>query len=157
MILLAFAATVLIATQASTEPPRDFVLKIALGQCWNETIDTTGPTFSRTLSPGETLTATVSLMAEHRRRLYALVVDADLWGYPSVFTPAGETLVEEVPPSDFAIEAQANGRRTAVRWTDRGSMHPEAVRLRAMIRAVRAIFAERPEAQRLPASSMICL
>lgn len=154
---LAFAATVLIAAQASTEPPRDFVLKMALGQCWNETIDTTGPTFSRTLSPGETLTATVSLTPEHRRRLYALVVDANLWGYPRLFDPAGETMVEELPPSHFTIEAQANGRRTVVQWLDRGSMHPEAVRLRAMIRAIRALFAERPEAQRLPASTMICL
>ena len=156
-MMLAFAATVLIATQASTEPPRDFVLKIALGQCWNETIDTTGPTFSRSLSPGETLTATVSLTPEHRRRLYALVVEADLWGYPRLFKPAGETMVEELPPPNFTIEAQANGRRTVVQWLDRGSMRPEAVRLRAMIRGVRALFAERPEAQRLPASRMICL
>ncbi|MGD9904570.1 MAG: hypothetical protein AB7U83_13985 [Vicinamibacterales bacterium] len=156
-MLLAFAATVLFASQALSEPPRDFVLKIALGKCWNEAIDTTGPTFSRTISPGKTLTATVSLTAEHRRRLYVLVVDADLWGYPSVFKPADETMVEELPLSDFTIEAQANGQRTVIQWLDRGSMRPEAVRLRTMIRAVRALFAERPEALRLPASGMICL
>jgi len=156
-MVLAFAATVLIASQASTEPPGDFVLKIAFGQCWNETIDTTGPTFSRTLSPGETVTATVALTQEHRRRLYTLVVEAKVWEYPRVFEPAGETTVEELPPSDFTIEAQANGRRTVVQWLDRGSKHREAVRLRAMIRGVRALFAERPEAQRLPASRMVCL
>ena len=156
-MMLAFAATVLIASQASTEPPLDFVLKIAFGQCWHESIDTTGSTFSRTVSQGETLTARVSLTPEHRRRLYALVVDADLWSYPRVFEPSGETGIEERPPSDFTIEAQAHGRRTVVQWVDRGSLQPEAVHLRAMIRAVRTLFAERPEAQRLPASRMICL
>ena len=156
-MMLAFAATVLIASQASSEPPRDFVLKIALGQCWNETIDTSGPTFSRMLSPGETIAATVSLTPEHRRRLYSLVVEADLWGYPRVFKPAGESIIEELPPSDFTIEAEANGRRIFIQWLDRSSMHPEAVRLRGMIRAVRELFAERPEVQRLPAPRMVCL
>lgn len=156
-MMLAFAATLLIASQGSTEPPSDFVLKVVFGQCWNETIDTTGPTFSRTLSPGDIVTAKLSLTAEHRRRLYAVVVGADVWGYPRSFEAAGGTMVEELPPSEFTIEVQANGRRTVVRWLDRSSMHPEAVRLRGMIRAVRELFAERPEVQRLPASRMVCL
>jgi hypothetical protein len=156
-IMLAFVAMSLIATQASPEPPSDFVLRVAYGRCWNETIDTTGPTFSRTLSPGETVAAEVPLTPEQHKRLYALVAASDIWGYPRLFESEGETMVEELPPSEFTIEVQANGRRTIVQWLDRGSMHPDAVRLRSMLRAVRELFAERPEVQRLPSSRMVCL
>jgi len=157
-MMLVIAAVWLIAAQSpAAEPPPDFWLKVTFGQCWNEAIDTTRSTFTRTLSPGESRTAHVELQTETRRRLYAMLVEAKVWAYPRHFTPEGESRVEEIAPSDFTIEVHGQGRTTVVDWVDRGSMHPEAVRLRGVLRAVRDLFAAFPEVQALPASRMICL
>ena len=157
MKLTIVAALLIVAQSSTSEPPKDFALQIVFGQCWNEAIDTTQATFTRTVIPGESRTAKVSLSADQRRRLYALVVDASVFEYPRSFEPEGASMVEELPPSDFRIEVRSGGRHHIVEWLDRGSMHPEAVRLRALLRAVRELFAERPEVQQLPASRMICL
>ena len=157
MKLTIVAALLIVAQSSTSEPPRDFALQIVFGQCWNEAIDTTQATFTRTFSPAESRTVKVSLTAEHRRRLYALAVDADVFGYPRSFEPEGASMVEELPPSDFRIEIRSGGRNHIVEWLDRGSRRPEAVRLRSMLRAVRDLFAERPEVQRMPASRMVCL
>lgn len=157
-MMLALAAAWLIAAQSpAAEPPPDFWLKVTFGQCVNEAVDTARATFTRTLSPGESRTARVVLNAETRRRLYGMLVEANVWAYPQHFTPEDESRVEEIAPTDFTIEAHAQGRTTVVEWVDRGSMHPEAVRLRGFLRAVRDLFVAFPEVQVLPASRMICL
>lgn len=73
-------ALLIVAQSSTSEPPRDFALRIVFGQCWNEAIDTSQATFTRILSPGESRTVNVRLTTEHRRRLYGLVVDADVFG-----------------------------------------------------------------------------
>jgi len=92
-----------------------------------------------------------------RRRLYAIIVEADLFGYPNVFKPTGESSVEGLPPSDFTIAIQSDGRQHDIEWVDRSSLSPDATRLRKMLRAVRALLVELPSVQQLPQSRMFCL
>ncbi len=157
MTLAAVAVLLALAQAPAGEPPKDFAVHIVFGQCWNESIDTAKGVFTRTIRPGISRTAQVELIPEHRRRLYALVVEADLFGYPATFEPTGATTVEELPASDFRIEVWSNGRHHVIEWVDHGSLQPDANRLRAMLRAVRALFLELPAVQRLPPSQMVCL
>jgi hypothetical protein len=155
---LAAVAVLLALTQAPAgEPPNDFAVHIVFGQCWNESVDTARRVFTRTIRPGVSRTARVELTPQHRRRLHALVVEADLFGYPPTFEPVGGTTVEVLPHSDFRIEVRSNGRSHVIEWVDHLSLHPDANRLRAMLRSVRALFLELPAVQRLPPSQMFCL
>lgn len=155
---LAVVAALLQLTQSPTgEAPEDFALRIVFEQCWNESVDTTKGEFSRTIEPGHTRTARFELSVEQRRRLHALVVEADVFAYPRMFEPGDTSMVEELPPPAFHIEVRSGGRDHVVAWVDRGSRQASARRLRAMIRAIHALVVALPAVQRLPPSRMVCL
>ena len=132
MSFLAAAALALVISQSSVSgPPPDFAVRITYGLCWNESVDTYRGLFTRIIRDRVVRRARISLAKPERARLYSLIVAADVFSYPTQFTPKLTGMTEPAP--QFRIEIQSGGRHHVVVWTDYGSETVEATRLRAML------------------------
>jgi hypothetical protein len=154
-LLAAAALTLVISQPALSGPPPDFAVRITYGLCWNESVDTARGVFTRVIRDGLVRRARFSLAKPARDRLYSLIAAANVFDYPTQFTPTLTGMAEPAP--QFRVEIQDGGRHHVVVWTDYGSDTIEATRLRAMLVAVRQFFAELPPVKRLPLSQMVCL
>ena len=115
-MLLVIALMLTMAQGATVEVPPDFLIRITYGLCWNESVDTTTGTFSRTIRDRVVRRAKLALTADQRRHLFALVSNVDMFVYPQRFEPAGAPMTEPAP--DYTVEIRSAGRQHVVQWVD---------------------------------------
>jgi hypothetical protein len=152
----AIVASLLVAALAqASQAPSDFAIRFVGGLCSGDGIDTFNGTYTRHIDDRRTASAKIDLSPSERQQVFELVAGVGLLAYPETFDPPARGFT--IPAPSHVITVRAAGVEHTVRWTDIGSVVPEAVRLRQFVADVYARFRNRPEVQQLPKQESFCL
>ncbi|MCE7995747.1 MAG: hypothetical protein HEP71_27455 [Roseivirga sp.] len=128
--------------------PEDFEFK-AIWHFEGSVIDSSEGTFRQAISYDSDTTISFTLTKTQKAKIYQIVKDIDVFGYPEDFEPP--TTMEVLPSSGFYLEVQIRGVRKRINWKENVySSTKRAKRLRHFFDHLDELLDASAEIQALP-------
>jgi hypothetical protein len=155
-----------VAAAPPRDLPRDFALRMELGLCWRDVVDTKSDRYIRDLATGsgKTRSAKLALTDEPWRELWRWIQESQFFGLPAELSASDAAVSETgermsmIPSETYVVEVWASGRHHRVEFNDDNPAATSELltRVRRLVGQLEQFFTGLPQVKRLPEPAVGC-